>query len=79
MPVLHHFIRFLSAGRTAARCGRRLLLSLGVLLLGEQAASAYTDPGSGTLLWQMLVAGFIGGVFYLRKVATWIRGKDRKQ
>jgi hypothetical protein len=26
----------------------------------------YTDPGSGALLWQLLVAGFIGALFYAR-------------
>ena len=26
----------------------------------------YTDPGSGALLWQLLVAAFLGGAFYAR-------------
>jgi hypothetical protein len=30
-------------------------------------ASAYTDPGSGALLYQTLVAAFFGGAYYLRK------------
>lgn len=27
----------------------------------------YTDPGSGALLLQILFAGLLGGVFYLRR------------
>lgn len=27
----------------------------------------YTDPGSGALLLQILIAGLLGGVFYLRR------------
>lgn len=26
----------------------------------------YTDPGSGALVWQLLVASFVGGLFYIR-------------
>jgi hypothetical protein len=59
--------------------GRTALWALAVLVLAEQPAQAYTDPGSGALLWQMLVAGLVGGLFYLRKAAAWLRGKDRRQ
>lgn len=27
----------------------------------------YVDPGAGALVWQLLVAALLGGVFYLRK------------
>jgi hypothetical protein len=30
-------------------------------------AHAYIDPGSGSLLLQMLVAGVVGAIFYLKK------------
>jgi hypothetical protein len=30
-------------------------------------AHPYIDPGSGALLWQMAVAGFIGVLFYFRQ------------
>ncbi len=41
---------------------------VGVLvLLTEPRAYAYTDPGSGALLWQALVAAFVGAAFYFRK------------
>ena len=40
----------------------------GILVLGtEPRAYAYTDPGSGALLWQALVAAFVGAGFYFRK------------
>jgi hypothetical protein len=45
------------------------------LLFVERQAQAYADPGSGALLWQMLVAGAIGGLFYVRRVAGWFRTK----
>src|SRR6476660_2919287 len=38
-----------------------------------QQARAYTDPGSGALIWQMLAAGFVGVLFYLRKFASWLK------
>jgi hypothetical protein len=37
----------------------------------------YTDPGSGTLVWQLLLAAFFGGMFYLRKLKDLIT--QRKQ
>ncbi len=30
-------------------------------------AFAYTDPGSGMLIWQALMAAFVGAGFYFRK------------
>ena len=40
----------------------------GILVLAtEPRAYAYTDPGSGALLWQALVASFVGAGFYFRK------------
>jgi hypothetical protein len=44
----------------------------------------YTDPGSGALLWQLLVASFFGGLFYarsfIRRVMTYIsRRRSEKQ
>jgi membrane associated rhomboid family serine protease len=35
-------------------------------------ASAYVEPGSGALLWQMMIAGLVGGVFYVRRISRWI-------
>ena len=33
----------------------------------------YSDPGSGLLLWQMLGAAFVGGLFYVRRLFTWFK------
>jgi hypothetical protein len=32
----------------------------------------YADPGSGILIWQMLLALFIGATFYFSKFRTWV-------
>jgi hypothetical protein len=45
-------------------------------LLGERPARAYSDPGSGILLWQIVVSGFVGALFYLRKIARFWKKKD---
>ena len=35
---------------------------------------AYIDPGLGALLWQMIVAAFVGLLFYLKQTRRWIVG-----
>ena len=35
--------------------------------MAEREAKGYVDPGSGALLWQALVATFLGGMFYFRR------------
>jgi hypothetical protein len=58
-----------------------VLLGLPVLLFllfaSEREARAYTDPGSGALIWQMLMASFVGAAFYFRKFTSWL--KRRRQ
>jgi hypothetical protein len=41
-----------------------------ILLAVPQIASAYVDPGSGAMLWQILAATFLGMLFYIRKIIT---------
>jgi hypothetical protein len=41
----------------------------------ERYAAAYTDPGSGMLLWQMLLAALAGAAFYFRRFTSWIRSR----
>jgi len=36
-------------------------------------AFIYTDPGSGALLWQLLLASFFGAAFYARFLTRSIR------
>jgi hypothetical protein len=52
-------------------------LCLLLLFATAQEARAYTDPGSGALIWQMLVAGFLGLLFYFRRIWSWIVTKLR--
>jgi hypothetical protein len=33
----------------------------------------YTDPGYGTLIWQLLLAAFFGGMFYVRRFKDFLR------
>jgi hypothetical protein len=39
---------------------------------------AYIDPGLGALLWQAILAAFVGFLFYLKKTRRWIVGAFRK-
>jgi hypothetical protein len=45
-----------------------------LLIIGETNAHAYGDPGSGTLLFQLLLAASFGIMFYLRRIVAWTRG-----
>ena len=56
----------------AARLFSVLLFCVVVLCL-EEKAWAYGDPGSGTLVWQLLGAFTIGLMFYVRRALAWIR------
>lgn len=50
---------------------------MALVFAAEKPLAAYADPGSGALLWQVLVAAFVGAMFYLRKFTTWFRGKKK--
>lgn len=41
------------------------LLMLCLFVGFEAEARAYTDPGTGALIWQMVAAGFVGALFYV--------------
>ena len=38
----------------------------------------YVDPGSGLLIWQMIVAAMIGTLFYLKRFRTLVGKLGRK-
>ena len=40
---------------------------------------AYADPGSGILIWQMLLAGIAGALFYLRRLLRGWRDRAEKK
>lgn len=54
---------------------RGFLIALLLLFATERQAMAYTDPGTGALIWQGLVAGFVGVMFYARRITTWFKKK----
>ena len=47
---------------------KRLLSVLYLCLLFPASAHAYSDPGSGIMLWQLTVSFFIGLLFYFRRI-----------
>ncbi len=53
---------------------RIFFICVGVLIVAQTQVHAYTDPGSGTLIWQMLLAASFGVMFYLRRIISWFRG-----
>jgi hypothetical protein len=52
-----------------------LFFALLIVLATCDNAFAYTDPGTGLLIWQMLCAVIIGGLFYLKKIISYIKSK----
>jgi hypothetical protein len=61
----------------------RLAYSLMLLIFASsfvvQQANAYTDPGSGALIWQALMAGGVGLLFYIRKFIAKIRPQRKSE
>ncbi len=52
-----------------------MLMNLIVLFLcAAWPLAAYTDPGSGAMVWQVLMAGSVAALFYLR---SWVRSIRR--
>jgi hypothetical protein len=39
----------------------------------------YADPGSGVLIWQLLLALFFGATFYFTKLRHWAISKMRPE
>jgi hypothetical protein len=37
----------------------------------------YADPGYGTLVWQLLLAGVFGGMFYVRRLRDFVSKRKR--
>jgi hypothetical protein len=67
-------INFSGGSATVPKNTRKHINGLvGLVLLGlamEQPAAAYTDPGTGALIWQMVAAGFVGVMFYFRRITS---------
>ena len=66
--------------KTRVRHGAKLAILLFLLSFAtETPAHAYTDPGSGALIWQMIAASLLAVPFYFRKVVLWVKKKVNKQ
>ena len=52
---------------------RTAVLALALVCMSARDAHAYTDPGSGVLLWQMGVAAVLGALFYVRRATKWLK------
>jgi len=59
--------------RHTPKAATPVLWGLVLTLLSASEASAYVDPGSGALLWQVTVAAFVGGLLWLRRVPKWLK------
>ena len=61
--------------RVIARASAALVSFLAVVSV--QPAVAYVDPGTGSMLVQMMIAGIAGAMFYFRELRlqfmTWVR------
>lgn len=56
-----------------SRCGMALLTLTPLMMAAPQMSSAFVDPGTGSMLWQIAAAVVIGSLFYVRRAAGWIR------
>lgn len=55
------------------------LLTVGMLCaFGQEASASYLDPGSGSYLFQMAIAGIFGALFTLREAITRWRAQRKK-
>ena len=55
------------------------VLTLLALWAAEPGVHAYIDPGSGALIWQAIVAGFVGAAFYFRRFFNRFVSRDRRE
>ncbi len=57
----------------------RILLIVFVLVLLPDSAFAYVDPGTGSYIFQLLLAGLLGALYLLRqywsRVKSFVRSK----
>ena len=62
--------------KNASNIGSALTLAA-LLAVVPQTANAYTDPGSGTLIYQMAYAAFLAGTFYIRRLLDRVFGRRK--
>jgi hypothetical protein len=54
------------------RSGWFFVFLMMIIIFAEGRAYAYIDPGTGSMLWQLLFAAGVGSLFYLRKAIAWV-------
>ena len=59
--------------RGSSQLFRVAMWSIAGFFVVETEVQAYTDPGSGAIIWQLLAAGFVGVLYYFRRLLTWVR------
>ena len=59
--------------------GQALPVFLLLSFATEREARAYTDPGTGAMIWQMLAAGAVGVIFYFRKFLAQFKPKKKEE
>lgn len=52
---------------------RILLMFAAILVSLSSNAYAYIDPGSGALIWQLVLSAFFGAMFFIRNIRLAIR------
>ena len=55
------------------------LLALGLVVTTPADASAYVDPGTGSYLFQLAAAGFLAGMFTLRRYWDVVKSRFGRQ
>ncbi len=69
----------LTGTTTVARFARVVWAAMLFVVLAEGPAHAYTDPGSGLLLWQGLMAALVGAGFYFRRFFYQVFSRKRSE
>jgi hypothetical protein len=63
-----------------ARSGLFFVVLMMIIIFAEGRAHAYIDPGTGSMLWQLLFAAGVGTLFYVWKAIAWMgRLRQRKK
>jgi hypothetical protein len=77
VPVITGFVSMpKSPARQYLNMSLRAIFLIALAMFAtEREARAYTDPGTGALIWQMMVAGVVGVAFYFRRITGWFRNR----
>jgi hypothetical protein len=51
-------------------CLLTVVSTFSIAVVVAMPAYGYTDPGSGALIWQVVMAAFVGASFYLRRIIS---------